>query len=212
MVTHTMKVLLINGSPRKQCTYTALCEVASSLNQEGIETEIYSIGAKPVAGCIGCWKCRETGKCIQKDFVNDLAEKAKEFDGFIFGAPVYYASPNGSMLALLDRLYASASKTAFSHKPCGTIVSARRAGTSASLDALNKYPLINEQPLIGSQYWNMVHGSTIEDVKQDLEGMQVMRVLGKNMAWMLKAIEAGKNAGIMPPVLTEEPQRTNFIR
>ena len=206
-----MKVLLINGSPRPQgCTFTALSEVARELKANGVETEIVQIGTKPVAGCIACGKCAKTGKCIFDDQVNELAERLEEFDGFVVGSPVYYASPNGSILAFLDRLFYVASKK-MCYKPAAAIASARRAGTTASIEALNKYFAFNQMPIVSSNYWPMVHGSKAEDVRKDEEGMQIMRVLGSNMEWMLKCIEAGKQAGISCPE-KEEKIKTSFIR
>lgn len=206
-----MKVLLINGSPHKNgCTFTALSEVASALNAEGVETEIVHIGHKAMQGCTGCGKCNQLGKCVFEDLVNEIAEKAKETDGFIFGSPVYYASANGSMTAFLDRLFYSGGEH-FAYKPGAAVVSARRAGTTAALDQLNKYFTISNMPVVSSQYWNMVHGNTPEEVKQDLEGMQIMRTLGKNMAWLLKSIEAGKENGLDLPK-KEKHVATNFIR
>ncbi len=207
----TMKVLLINGSPNKEgCTFTALSEVASALNKEGVETEIIHIGRKAMPGCMGCGKCRELGKCVIEDLVNEIAAKVQETDGFIFGSPVYYASANSSMTAFLDRLFYSSSKK-FAYKPGAAVVSARRAGTTAALDQLNKYFTIANMPVASSQYWNMVHGNTPDEVRQDLEGVQIMRTLGKNMAWLLKSIEAGKKAGLALPEL-EKRVGTNFIR
>ena len=209
-----MKVLLLNGSPRgEMCTYTALCEVAKTLNEEGIETEIVSIGTKPIGGCIGCGACRKAGKCVfgDNDGVNAFVEKAKEADGFIFGAPVHYASAGGAASAFLDRVFYSNSSV-FAFKPGAAVVSCRRGGASASLDRLNKYFTIAQMPVVSSKYWNMVHGNTPEQVQQDLEGMQVMRYLGRNMAWMLKCIELGKQNGIVHPQPEEVRHSTNFIR
>lgn len=206
-----MKILLLNGSPRPNgCTYTALKEVAETLQKEGIETEIYQIGAKPVQDCIACGKCRELGKCVFNDAANEFAEKAKSADGFVFGSPVYYAHPTGQIQSLLDRAF-YAGKAAFVHKPGAVIVSARRGGTAASFDVLNKYFSICQMPIVSSTYWNMVYGSKPEEVLRDEEGMQTMRNLGRNMAYLLKCIEAGKKAGIQPPA-TESQFRTNFIR
>lgn len=206
-----MKVVLLNGSPRANgCTYTALSEVAKELEANGIETEIFQIGTKPTAGCIACGKCAGTGKCIFDDKVNELAARLDEFDGIVVGSPVYYASPNGSVLSFLDRLfYIAGGKLAY--KPAAAVASARRAGTTATLEVLNKYFTINNMPLVSSQYWPMVHGNAPEDVKQDLEGLQIMRTLGRNMAWLLKCLDAGKKAGIALPE-TETKVKTNFIR
>jgi multimeric flavodoxin WrbA len=192
-----MKVLLINGSPReKGCTYTALAEAAKTLNEEGIETEIFHIENKAVQGCAACGKCSDgSGRCVFNDGVNEILKKAPEIDGLIVGSPVHYASASGAISAFLDRMF-YASSGAFAYKPGASVVCARRAGTTAALDQLNKYFAIAAMPVASSQYWNMVHGASPEDVLKDLEGMQVMRVLGRNMAWMLKCFEAGKKAGV----------------
>ena len=206
-----MKVLLINGSPRKEgCTYTALAEAAAELNSQGIDTEIIHIGNGPVRGCIACGGCAGKGRCVFDDTVNEVIEKARTADGFLIGSPVYYASPNGSLISFLDRLF-YAGGSAFAYKPAAAIISARRAGTTASFEVINKYFTINNMPVISSQYWNMVHGNSPEEVKQDLEGLQTMRRLADNMAWILKCIEAGKEKGIVPKP-AEAKQRTNFIR
>lgn len=206
-----MKVLLLNGSPHeKGCTNRALLEVAGALNGEGIETEIIHIGNQAIHGCIACGKCAQAGRCIfGSDPVNDVLDKMEQADGLVVGSPVYYASANGSLYAFLDRLFYAGKSFAF--KPAAAVTSARRAGTTATLDTLNKYFTIAQMPVVSSRYWNMVHGSTPEDVEQDLEGLQTMRVLGKNMAWLLKCLEAGKTAGISLPT-QEEKARTNFIR
>lgn len=208
-----MKVLLLNGSSNRQgCTYTALTEIAKTLENEGIETEIFQIGNKPIRDCIGCGSCRQNdGQCVFKeDDVDLFIEKAKEADGFIFGSPVYYAHPSGRVLCFLDRAFFAGKKN-FEYKPAAAIVSARRAGTTASIDAITKHITINNMPVVSSNYWNMVHGNTPDEVRQDKEGMQVMRNLAKNMAWILKCIEAGKNTGIEKPK-PEEKIWTNFIR
>lgn len=205
-----MKVLLINGSPHKNgCTYTALSEVAASLNENGIDTEIFWIGNKSIHGCIACGGCKNTGRCVFDDGVNDVSDKMAECDGLIVGTPVYYASPNGSLYSLLDRLFGICPSLA--HKPAAAIASARRGGTTAAIDGINKYFTIRQMPVVSSTYWNNVHGNTPEEVKQDKEGLQTMRNLGKNMAWLIKCIEAGKKAGIDIPV-AESADRTNFIR
>jgi multimeric flavodoxin WrbA len=211
-----MKVILVNGSPNKNgCTYTALCEVEKTLNEADIETEIFWIGTKPIIGCTACMKCREKGKCtFDKDVVNEFTEKAYEADGFIFGSPVYYAGATGAITSFLDRAFYSSSQgnglEAFKHKPASVICSARRGGTTATYDQLNKYLGISQMPIISSFYWNMVHGNTPEEVKQDLEGLATMRQLGRNMAFFLKCIEAGKKDGLTPE---EEPKIAfNFIR
>lgn len=204
---------MINGSPNQEgCTFTALSEIAKSLQEEGIDTEIIQIGKNAIRDCIGCGACRKNGgTCIFKDdMVNEIIEKAKTSDGFIFGSPVYYAHPAGRLLTLLDRLF-YAGGSAFRYKPGAAIVSARRAGTTASIDAITKHFTINNMPVVSSNYWAMVHGNTPEQVKQDLEGLQIMRLLGKNMTWILKCIEAGKKAGINHPEPVEKIY-TNFIR
>lgn len=211
-----MKVLLVNGGPHKNgCVNTALEEVAKSLNEEGIDTEIFWIGIKPIAGCIACKTCAKTGKCVFDDIVNEFVEKAQEADGFIFGSPVHYAGATGAITSFMDRVFYSASLGGkvdrFLFKPVATVISARRAGTTATYDQLNKYFGITQMPIISSRYWNMVHGATPEDVKQDEEGMQIMKILGKNMAYYLKCIEAGRKNGIEPPK-QEETHYTNFIR
>jgi multimeric flavodoxin WrbA len=206
-----MKIILINGSPNKEgCTFTALSEVAKTLNEDGIETEIIQIGDKVVRGCVACRRCKETGVCIFDDIVNEVIEKAKTADGFIFGSPVYFSGINGTMKSFLDRLFYSGSQH-LAYKPGAGIVSARRAGTTAALQQLNQYFTINNMPIVSSQYWNMIHGNTPEEVEQDLEGLQTMRVLGKNMAWILKSLKAGKKSGVEMPS-KEERIRTNFIR
>ena len=206
-----MKVLLVNGSPHtKGCTYTALEEIADTLQKQGIETEIFHIGAKPIAGCIGCGVCSDSGQCFQKDIVNEFVTKAKDADGFIFGSPVHFASVGGAISSFMDRVFYGNTKI-FEGKPAAGIVSCRRGGASASLDRLNKYFTIRSMPIVSSQYWNMVHGNTPDEVRQDLEGLQIMRTLGNNMAWLLKCIQVGKENGIAFP--EREPSlRTNFIR
>jgi len=212
-----MKVLLFNGSPHKQgCTYTALEEIAKTLQEEGIDSEIYQIGIKSLTPCRACNACAKLGKCvIDDDDVNNFVEKCKDFDGFIFGSPVHYASASGGITAFLDRVFFSAllsgRRNYFEHKPGSAVVSARRAGTTAALDQLNKYFTISQMPVISGRYWNMVHGYNSEDVKQDLEGMQNMRILARNMAWHLKCQEAAKKAGVELPK-QEEVVYTNFIR
>ena len=207
-----MKVLLINGSSRKECTYTALSKVAESLNEEGIDTEIINIGGTPIRDCIGCGMCAKNGnsRCVfNDDIVNEIIEKAEESDGFIFGTPVYYAHPTGRILSVLDRAF-YAGKKAFAFKPGASIISARRGGTVASFDVLNKYFTINQMPIVSSTYWNNVHGNNKEEVVQDIEGMQTMYNLGKNMAWLLKCIESGKKNNINTP--ENKMVKTNFIR
>jgi multimeric flavodoxin WrbA len=208
-----MKVLLINGSPRsKGCTYTALSEVAKALENETIETEIFHVGNKPIIGCTACGNCSQnnSGKCVfNDDTVNIALEKAKEADAFVFGSPVHYAAASGQITSFLDRFFYAGD--GFQYKPGAAIVSCRRGGATAAFEQLNKYFTISNMPIVSSQYWNMVHGNIPEEVKQDLEGMQTMRILGKNMAWLLKSIQAGKQAGIALPE-KETRAITNFIR
>jgi multimeric flavodoxin WrbA len=208
-----MKVLLVNGSPNgKGCTYTALCEVEKVLKQADIETEIFHLGKKPIRGCTACRKCFEKpGKCVfDDDPVNVGIEKANGSDGFIFGSPVHYAGVTGAIKSFLDRAF-YAGGAAFTYKPGAAIISCRRAGSTAAFEQLNKYFTINRMPIVSSQYWNMVHGNKPEEVLQDAEGLQIMRTLGRNMAWLLRSIEAGKKAGVPMPE-TEDRVWTNFIR
>lgn len=206
-----MKVLLLNGSPKANgCTYTALCEVAGALEKNGIETEIVQVGTAPIAGCIGCGACIKTGRCFMEDGVNEFVEKAKQADGFVFGSPVHYAAASGAVTSFLDRAFYGKS-AAFAGKPGAAIVSCRRGGAASAFDQLNKYFTISNMPIVSSQYWNQVHGNTPEQVRCDEEGMQTMRTLGNNMAWLLKCIEAGKEAGITFPE-REPALKTNFIR
>jgi multimeric flavodoxin WrbA len=210
-----MKVILVNGSPHPHgCTYTALGIVAEALNKEDLETEVFQVGIKPIAGCIACYKCAKNGRCVFDDKVNEFVELAKSADGFVFGSPVHYAAASGAMTSFMDRVFFStycSGNRIFRLKPGAVLVSARRAGTTAALDQLNKYLAWGEMPAVSSRYWNMVHGHTPEEVLRDEEGVQIMRVLGKNMAWLLKCKEAGLRAGIEPPQ-QEEQIITNFIR
>ena len=205
-----MKVILINGSPNaKGCTYTALEEVSKTLKSEGIETEIIHVGHKDIRGCIGCRQCKTKGKCVFNDIVNDIAPKFKECDGIVIGSPVYFASANGTLVSFIDRLFYSmtADKTM---KVGAAVVSCRRGGNSATFDELNKYFTISQMPIASSQYWNMVHCNSPEEVQQDLEGLQTMRTLGKNMAFLIKSIQLGKKEFGLPE--KEEHKFTNFIR
>ncbi len=206
-----MRVLLVNGSPHREgCTYTALRYVADALEKNGIDTELVWLGVGEMAGCIGCGACAGTGECFRKDIVNEVGERLDQFDGFVFGSAVHYAAASGALTSFLDRLFYSCGKK-MAYKPGAVVVSCRRGGASATFDQLNKYFTINNMPVVSSQYWNQVHGNTAGEVEQDLEGVQTMRTLGNNMAWLLKCIEAGKNAGISLP--EREPViRTNFIR
>ncbi len=206
-----MKVLLVNGSPHpKGTTFRALTEVATALESQGIETEIFNVGAKAIVGCIGCMYCRTHEGCVAQDTVNECREKLDSADGFIFGTSVHYAAPTGAITSFMDRLFfSSGSKMAY--KPGAAIVVARRGGTSAAFDQLNKYFTINNMPVVSSCYWNSVHGMNGDEAEQDLEGMYVMKNLGINMAWLLKSIDAGKKAGIETPNPGAKPI-TNFIR
>ena len=205
-----MKVLLVNGSQHeKGCTYTALAEVAKALNENGVETEIYQLGKHQVVGCKGCWVCKKTKKCVVDDGVNEFVQKAAEFDGFVFGSPVYYASASGALISFMDRVFYSGGKL-LSYKPAAAVVSCRRAGASTTFDVINKYFSINNMPIVTSNYWNEIHGNTAEEALQDEEGLQTMRILGNNMAWLLKCLEMGKEAGIEP--VKERKIMTNFIR
>lgn len=209
-----MKVLLVNGSPHKNgCTNAALSIVAEALNNEGIETEIFWIGNMPLNGCIGCGICFAKHKCVFDDSVNEFSEKAKDADGFVFGCPVHYASMNGTMSAWMDRAFMSdeGGNHNLLRKPGAVITTSRRAGSCATLDQLQKWLSYSEMPIITSRYWNEVHGMTPEEVMQDTEGVQIMRVLGKNMAWFLKCIDAAKKVGIAEPE-TEAKTYLNFIR
>jgi multimeric flavodoxin WrbA len=210
-----MKVLLINGSPHeKGCTYTALMEVATTLEKEGVSADLFWIANKPLPGCIACKSCVEKKQCVFNDRVNDFLAIAANADGFVFGSPVHYAAAGGAITSFMDRAFYAdllAGRQSFYLKPAAAIVSARRAGTTATFDQLNKYFTISEMPVISSRYWNMVHGAVPEEVKQDLEGLQTMRVLARNMAWFLKCKEAGIKAGVPFPE-REETIFTNFIR
>ena len=206
-----MKVLLVNGSPHEHgSTDRALREVEKSLAEAGIETEIFWIGNQPVGGCIGCGGCGKKGECVFGGVVAEFGRKARDADGFVFGSPVHYAAASGNMTSFMDRLFYSAGEN-LRFKPAAVVTAARRGGNTATYEQLLKYPGITNMPIVSSQYWNMVHGANAQDVEQDLEGLQTMRTLGRNMAWIVKCIEAGKKAGIEHPEL-EPFQRTNFIR
>ena len=203
-----MKVLLLNGSPNEEgCTYTALREVADTLEKQGIETELLWIGKEAVSGCRACGGCRKLGHCVIDDGVARLSERLDEFDGFVFGSPVHYASANGQLCSFMDRLfYSSSGKLRL--KPAACVVSCRRGGASAAFDRINKYFTIAQMPVVSSRYWNQVHGNTPDEVRRDEEGLQTMRVLGNNMAWLLKCIEKAA----IPLPEQERPMMTNFIR
>ena len=211
-----MKVMLVNGSPHRHgCTNRALEEVATTLESEGIEAEIFWIGAKNVSGCMACMGCTRGNGCIIKDKVNEFRPLAREADGFVFGGPVHYGHACANLLGFMDRLFYSDARTgepsSFAHKPAAAVASARRAGTTCSFDDINKFFTITQMPIVASYYWNNVHGYSAEDVEQDVEGLCVMRQLGHNMAWLLRAIEAGRAAGYPEPV-AEPRTNTNFIR
>ena len=206
-----MKVLLINGSPNKEgCTYTALHEVETTLQSNGIETELIYLGKKPVAGCIACGTCRKTGYCFRKDLLQDIQKRLDEFDGMIIGSPVYYSGPSGQLVSFLNRLF-FASEDRMAGKLGASVVSCRRGGASATFEQLNQYFTISNMPIVSSQYWNSVHGFTPDDVRKDKEGLQTMRALGMNMAWLLKCIESGRKNGIEKPTY-EARMRTHFIQ
>ena len=212
-----MKVLMLNGSHNPNgSTNAGLVIMAKIFADKGVETETVCVGAKPIADCIACDKCGELGKCaFGNDGVNDFAEKAKMADGFVFGTPVYYAHPSGRVISFLDRMFFSAMMgnryASFRHKPVASIVVARRAGTSASFDVLNKYAGISQMITVGSTYWNEFHALTKEDVPEDAEGVQTLRNLARNMAYVMKCLKAGRDAGINPPAIETEVL-TNFVR
>ena len=205
-----MKVLLVNGSPHeKGCTYTGLQEVANALENNDIETEFLWLGIEPLVGCIGCNACLKTGKCFRNDVVNDFLNKVPDIDGFVFGSPVHFASSSGALTSFMDRAFYGRRKL-FENKPACCICSCRRGGASATFDQINKYFSMNNMPIVTSQYWNQVHGTNPDEVKRDLEGMQTMRTLGNNMAWLLKCIDIAKKSGLEYPK-NEGVVKTNFI-
>lgn len=208
-----MKALLVNGSPRVNgCTFTALSELAKTLEENGIETEIIQIGNKDIRGCIACRKCHSTGsgKCVFNDIVNEVAPKFAEADAFVIGSPVYFASPAGGAVAFLDRLFFSTLHVDKTMKVGAAVVSCRRGGNTATFDMLNKYFTMTGMPVVSSQYWNMVYGGSPEEVLQDEEGLQTMRTLGRNIAFLMKSIQLGKQQMGLPE---KEPQVfTNFHR
>ncbi|MBR1420948.1 MAG: flavodoxin family protein [Selenomonadaceae bacterium] len=210
-----MKVLLINGSPNKNgCTNRALEEISNEFEKLEIDSEIFWIGKKPIGGCMACRQCAKIKKCVVDDIVNESREKFREADGFVFGSPVHFAAMAGSMTGFMDRLFYSESRSdpnTFRLKPVAGVLSARRAGTTAAFDQINKYFTISEMIVISSKYWNMVHGYTPQDVEQDLEGLLNMRILARNMAWFLKCKEAGEKSGIELPEI-EPHVFINFIR
>lgn len=202
---------MLNGSSHiNGTTMAALTEVGKALEEDGIEYEIFQIGGGPIADCLGCGQCTENGCIFSDDAVNAFVEKAKGADGYIFGTPVYYAHPSGRIQSFLDRVFYSSGKH-FAHKPGASVAVARRGGTATTFDVLNKYFGITQMITVGSTYWNQVHGRNAEDAAKDLEGMQTMRNLGHNMAWVLKCLEAGKEKGLVPPT-ADRSNQTNFIR
>lgn len=207
-----MKVLLVNGSPHKEGnTALALAEVARELKEQGVESQELWLGTKPSADCIACMTCRKNGgRCVFDDVANELIDAAKEADGFVFGTPVYYAHPTGRILSVLDRAF-YAGGAAFAHKPAAAVAVARRAGTTASFDVINKYFTINQMPVVSSTYWNNVHGREPGQAQGDEEGLRTMRNLARNMAWLLRCIELGREAGVEAPEAESGPM-TNFIR
>ena len=205
-----MKVLLINGSPHENgTTFRALSEVSSALNANGIETEIITVGNKEITGCKACAACVKLGKCVKDDIVNEIIPKIEQADGVVVGSPVYYASLNGTLKSFLDRVFFA--KKSFANKPAAAVAVARRAGTTSTIDIINKYFMINNMPVVSSQYWNMVFGSNANDAEKDEEGMQTMRTLGNNMAWLIKCINAGKESGVSLPE-QEKKIKTHFIK
>ena len=206
-----MKVLLVNGGPHQDgCTNRALMEVSKTLEENGIKTEIMWLGTKAIPGCIACNACIKTGRCVIEDKVNEFLEKVEEADGFVFGSPVHFAAISGSLSSFMDRVFYGRGKL-FANKVAAGVVSCRRGGATAAFDEINKYFLMSNMIVVGSSYWNMVHGSNKEQVEKDEEGLQTMRNLGNNIAWLLKSIETGKEKGINLPK-REEPIKTNFIR
>lgn len=207
-----MKVLLVNGSQHKNgCTHTALQEVAAELERQGIETEEFWCGNKAIMGCIGCGKCSQSKRCWHSDdTVNEFLEKVESTDAFVFGTPVHFAGTSGFIKPFMDRAFCS-KVSLFFNKPAAAIVSCRRGGAQGAFEDMNRYFTIACMPVVSSKYWNEVHGNTPDEVKQDLEGMQTMRQLARNMAWMLKSIDAGRKAGVQLPE-HETPIKTNFIR
>lgn len=210
----SLKVLLVNGSPHKEgCVYTVLSEIAGTLKEEGIQSEIFWVGNQPVAGCIGCGSCIGKRNCFRKDTVNDFTALIDKYDGFIFGTPVHYAGASGFMTSFMDRVFFidEFNGEHLAGKPAAAIATCRRSGGTATLDQLNKYMADCNMPIVPSQYWNVIHGNTPEEIRQDTEGLQIMRVLAKNIAWLLKCIRIGREQGIEFPN-HEQHIMTNFIR
>ena len=205
------KVLFINGSPNENgCVSTAMDEAIKVLNDNGIETEKLWLGKVAVPDCIACFKCQSEGKCVFDDKVNEIGSRIDEFDGIVVGSPVYYGGPNGRLTSFLDRLFFSVPDSKLEGKLGATIVSCRRGGASAAFERLNQYFLMENMHVVSSQYWNQVHGFTSDDVKKDIEGLQTMRTLAKNMVWLLKSIKAGADNGVVRTP-NEDKTFTNFI-
>ena len=202
-----MKVLLVNGSPnRKGCTYVALKQIQDTLSEENIDSEIYHVGHKDIRGCIDCSKCSELGKCVYDDEVNSFVEKAKEFDGYVFGGPVYYGTINPTLTNFMTRVFFSSffgGKRIFRLKPAAAVASARRAGTLTAIDTINRFFNWGEMPIISSTYWNVIYGSKVEEAMEDLEGLRTMTALAKNMAWFLKIKELSLKEGIPLPEVSK---------
>ena len=206
-----MKVLLLNCSPHADgTTHAALAELGRTLAENGVDSEIYHIGSGPIALCGACGGCGKTGRCVKQDGVNEVIEKMEHCDGLIVGSPVHYASVSGGASAFLDRLFFAGGRS-FRLKPAAAVVCARRAGCTNAFDTLNKYFTFSQMPVVSSQYWNVVYGRSAEDIQKDEEGLQILRTLARNMAWLLRCIDAGKQAGVSLPE-TEPVIRTNFIR
>ena len=205
------KILLVNGSPNEHgCTATALGEIADTLQKNGVEAEILWLGKKPMTDCIACFQCQTNGKCVFSDHVNEIGSRIDEYDGFVFGSPVYYGGPTGRLTSFMDRLFFSIPDEKFAGKLAASVVSCRRGGATSAFERLNQYYLMENMIVVGSQYWNQVHGFTPDDVRKDEEGLQTMRTLGQNMAWVLKSIETGKKNNVCPPEY-EAKKSTNFI-
>ncbi len=210
----TLKVLLVNGSPHKDgCVSTALSEIAEALKSEGIDSSPFWVGNQPVAGCIGCGACVGKRNCFRNDRVNEFVNIMDDYDGFVFGTPVHYAAASGEMASFLDRVFFidEFNGNHFAGKPAAAIATCRRSGGTAALDQMNKYMTDCNMPIVPSQYWNVVHGNTPEEIRRDTEGLQTMRTLARNMAWLLKCISLGREHGIGFPV-HEQHTMTNFIR
>jgi flavin reductase len=208
------KVLLVNGSPHKEgCVFTALTEIATTLKDEGVDSTLFWVGNQPVAGCIGCGACVGKRRCFRNDRVNEFVEMVDDYDGFVFGTPVHYAAASGAMTSFLDRVFFidEFNGDHFAGKPAAAIATCRRSGGTAALDQMNKYMTDCNMPVVPSQYWNVVHGNTPDEIRRDTEGLQTMHVLARNMTWLLKCIALGREHGIGFPA-HEQHTMTNFIR